>query len=175
MQIDFKPMTEDDKVLWNKWIKKEHVKNTWFIEGYETSEYVDTWITGNGYDYPFIIYIDNIPIGFILCCDLYAYKNICTEPKGLFIDEKPHTFCMDLFIAEEDYLNKGYGTKIVKEFAKKVFDDFEAKVILIDPAATNKRAIRCYEKAGFKFVKIANDGVTDCYVMQILKDEIRGI
>ena len=115
-------MTEDDKVLWNKWIEKEHVKNTWFIEGYETSEYVDIWIAGNGYDYPFIIYIDKVPIGFTLCCDLYAYKNICTEPEGLFTDEKPHTFCMDLFIAEEDYLNKGYGTKIVKEFAKKVFD-----------------------------------------------------
>ena len=55
---------------------------------------------------------------------------------------------MDLFIGEEDYLNKGYGTKIVKQFEKKIFDEFNAKTIYIDPSVTNKRAIRCYEKAG---------------------------
>lgn len=170
MQINFKPMDKEHLQLWNKWIEKSHVKNTWFIDGYEVAEYIDITLAGNGYDYPYIIYIDETPIGYIQCSDLYAYKNICKNPKGLFLNEKPKTFCMDLFIAEENYLDKGYGTKIVKKFVEKIFNEFNAKMILIDPAATNKRAIRCYEKAGFKFVKIANDGVTDCYVMQILND-----
>lgn len=170
MQIDFKPMSENDKYLWEKWIDVEHVKNTWFIEGYETSEYIDIKLLGNGFDYPFIILIDKTPIGYIQCCDLYEYKNICSNPRGIFTKEAKGTFCMDLFIAEENCLNKGYGTLIVKSFVKKIFDDFKAKVILIDPATTNKRAIRCYEKAGFQFVKVANDGVTDCYVMKIKKE-----
>ena len=59
------------------------------------------------------------------------------------------------------------GTLIVKSFIEKIFADYPAKFIYIDPAVTNKRAIRCYEKAGFQFVKIANDGVTDCYIMKI--------
>lgn len=71
------------------------------------------------------------------------------KPKGPFTRENPGTFCIDLFIAESDFLNKGFGTEIIKQFTKKLIHELNAKKILIDPAAKNKRAIRCYEKAGF--------------------------
>ena len=58
-----------------------------------------------------------------------AIKN-CSEMNRF------ETFCVDLFVAGSGYLNKGYGTQI-----------------LIDPASDNKRAIHCYEKAGFKFLR----------------------
>ncbi len=167
MNILFKPMTEQDIPLWLQWSQKPHVKDVWFIAGYETRNYIYQKITGNGYDYPFIIYFEQKPIGYIVCCDLFAYRTLCPNPKGLFTQEEPGTFCMDLFIAEEDYLNKGYGTQIVKDFVQKIFTDFKAKVIYIDPSLDNKRAIRCYEKAGFKTVKVANDGVCDCMIMSI--------
>lgn len=158
-------MSKSDIDNWLNWINKPHVKSVWFIEGYETPEYIHQKIAGNGYDYPFIIYCDEKPIGYIQCCDLYAYKSICLSPKGLFTNEKPGTFCMDLFIAEEDYLNKGYGTQIVKVFSDYIFSHFKADKVYIDPAKDNQRAIRCYEKAGFKFVKEAHDGITTCHVM----------
>jgi aminoglycoside 6'-N-acetyltransferase len=165
--IQFKPMTESDIPLWLEWSNKTYIKNIWFIEGYESRDYIYAKIKGNGFDYPFIIHINNKPIGYIVCCDLYAYKTLSKSPKGLFVDEPPGVFSMDLFIGEEDYLNKSYGTQIVKLFAQKIFDEFQAKMIYIDPAVTNKRAIRCYEKAGFEFVKLANDGICDCYVMRL--------
>lgn len=168
MDIQFKPFKEARIVLWERWIALPHVKDVWFIEGYETTDYIRQKIQGNGYDYPFIIYLDNNPIGYIQCCDLYAYRTICPKPKGLFTQENPGTFCMDLFIGEEDYLNQGYGTDIVNAFVEYIFDHFDAKIILIDPAITNKRAIRCYEKAGFQFVKEAFDGITNCYIMEKL-------
>ena len=158
-------MTVNDALLWEKWITIPHVKDTWFIDGYETSDYIREKIKGNGHTVPFIIYLDDLPIGYIQYCDLYAYRTLTPKPKGLFTNESPGTFCIDLFIAESDYLNKGYGTEIVKQFTKKLIDEFNAKKILIDPASTNKRAIRCYEKAGFKFVKNVHDGVTECTIM----------
>lgn len=167
MNISFQSFNEEHIPLWKRWIEIPHVKDVWFIEGYETADYIYEKITGNGYDYPFVILLDNQSIGYVVCCDLYAYRTICPKPKGNFTQEEPGTFCMDLFIAEESYLNKGYGTEIVKSFVDYVFKNFHAKKILIDPAATNKRAIRCYEKAGFKFIKEAFDGVTDCYLMEI--------
>lgn len=148
------------------------MKEACFIEGYESSDYIHTKIQENGYDYPCVIYSDKRPIGYIQCSDVYAYRTLCPVPKGLFTNEKLGVFCMDLFIAEIDYLNKGYGTEIVKQFSQKVFNDFQAKKILIDPASTNKRAIRCYEKAGFEFVKLAHDGVTECYIMQLISEHI---
>ncbi|MCH9770470.1 MAG: acetyltransferase [Gammaproteobacteria bacterium] len=167
--IRFIPFADSHVSLWKQWIEKPYVKDVWFIEGYATSDQILQAKQSNGYDYPFMIYLDDQAIGYLQCCDLYAYRSLCEDPKGLFTNEKPGTFCMDLFIGEKDYLNKGYGTRIVKDFIDYVFENFDAKVLLIDPACSNKRAIRCYEKAGFKFVKIANDGITDCYVMRIDK------
>jgi len=165
MTIEFKPMKTSDISLWETWIEKPHVRDIWFIEGYETADYVYQKIAGNGYDYPFIIYLNKKPVGYIQCCDLYVYRTICENPKGLFTNEKSGTYCMDLFIAKEDYLNKGYGTQIVKAFSDYIFSHFKADKIYIDPAKDNQRAIRCYEKAGFKFVREAHDGITTCHVM----------
>lgn len=171
MNVNFKMMILNDIPLWEKWITIPHVKEVWFIEGYETSDYIYQKIQGNGHTYPFIIYVDDQPIGYIQYCDLYAYRTLTSNPKGLFTKENEGAFCIDLFIAESNFLNKGYGTQIVKEFTKKLTDEFCAKKILIDPASSNKRAIHCYEKAGFKFVKNAHDGVTECAIMQFIIDK----
>ena len=164
--ISFKPFSEQHLPLWEQWVELPHVKSVWFIDGYETPDYIHAKIAGNGYDFPFVIYVDDTAIGYIQCSDLYAFRMTHPGDAGIYADEAPGTFCIDLFIADEAYLNKGYGTKIIKQFTQKVIEDFAAKKILIDPAVSNKRAIRCYEKAGYQFVKRANDGVTECYVMQ---------
>ncbi len=169
MNITFTAMQSTDIPLWQQWIQKPHVRDVWFIEGYEPADYIDAKITGNGYDHPYIIRMEEIPIGYIVCCDLYAYRTVCSEPKGLFTKEDKGTFCMDIFIAEEAYLNRGYGTAIVRQFAQFIFDHFHANIIYIDPAKDNLRAIRCYEKAGFQFVREAFDGITMCCVMKMKK------
>lgn len=166
MHIHFKPFALEDIPLWNQWIKIPHVQSVWFIQGYEPPDYIYKKIKGNGYDHPFVIEMDDEPIGYIVCCDLYAYRTICPNPKGVFTHEDPGTFCLDLFIADANNLNKGFGTEIVKKFSQKILKDFGAKKILIDPDATNQRAVRCYEKAGFEVIEYVNDGVTDCCIMQ---------
>ncbi len=56
MNIHFEKMTVKDIPLWERWITIPHVKEVWFIEGYETSDYIYQKIQGNGHTYPFIIY-----------------------------------------------------------------------------------------------------------------------
>ena len=168
MNIDFIKMIGEHISLWEKWITIPHVKEVWFIDGYETSDYIFDKIKGNGHTVPFIIYLDNLPIGYIQYCDLYAYRTLTPKPKGLFTNESSGTFCIDLFIAEIDFLDKGYGTEIIKQFTRKLIDELGAKKILIDPAASNERAIRCYQKAGFKIVKNANDGIIECIIMEYI-------
>ena len=163
--IRFKPMKLEDLSLWFNWARKPHVSSVWFKPGYDPPELIYKVVEGNGYEYPFIIYYHNVAIGFISCADLYAYGQQCNNPNGLFAREKKGTFCMDLYIGEEDYLDKGIGTTVVKTFKKYIFNRFDATKIYIDPASSNKRAIRCYEKAGFQFVKEQHDGVTACYIM----------
>jgi aminoglycoside 6'-N-acetyltransferase len=170
MNIKFTPFKEEHLPLWERWIEKPHVKKVWFIDGYHPPSNIHAKIKGNNYDHPFIIVADDQPIGYIQCCDLYAYRTICPKPKGLFTEEEPGTFCMDLFIAEEEYLNRGYGTATVKSFIDYVFKHFKAKKLLIDPATDNHRAMACYKKAGFTIVKEAFDGITPCTILETIRN-----
>ncbi|MBN4067207.1 GNAT family N-acetyltransferase [Simkania negevensis] len=119
MQIAFKKMTESDVPLFLEWSEKPHVKETWFQEGYETRDYAAKKVAGNGYDSPFLILMSATPIGYIQHCDLFAYKTICPQPKGVFTDEPEGSFCVDLFIAEEDLLQNNFALPVYSPVGKK--------------------------------------------------------
>lgn len=173
--IIFKKLTNEDMPLFFEWAEKPHVKDTWFQEGYEPLDKYYKKIEGNGYDHGFIIYWNDAPIGYIQTSDLYAYRTRCKNPKGLFSHEEPGTFCLDLFIGEEEYLNKGHGIEIVKAFTQKLLNEFKAKKIVLDPACSNKQAIRCYEKAGFVVIRKEHDGTNECYGMKFMNNSIEVI
>ena len=85
--ITFTPFTAEHLPHYFAWSEIDHVKNVWFLEGYEPREYILKKIEGNGYDYPFVILLDERPIGYIQYSDLYAYHMLCPDPKGVFTDE----------------------------------------------------------------------------------------
>ena len=78
---------------------------------------------------------------------------------------------LDLFIGVPELWGKGIGGKVVK-LAKEYLATLGAEVIIIDPHADNIRAIKCYEKAGFKKLKVLNEHelhngkLVDCYLME---------
>lgn len=162
----FKSMTKEDIPLFLEWAKKEHVRSVWFFGAYETPDYIYKKVEGNGYDYPFIILCDNVPIGYIQYSDLYAYKTLSKELKGVFTNEPPGSYCMDLFIGEEAYLNRGFGTQIVQQFSNWLLLEKKAKRVLIDPSIENIRAIRCYEKAGFVPIRKTHDGTCEVLILE---------
>ena len=49
------------------------------------------------------------------------------------------------------HLGQGYGTEVMKLFLDYYFNMLGYALLKLDVAACNKRAIRCYEKVGFKF------------------------
>lgn len=50
----------------------------------------------------------------------------------------------------EDQLGRGLGTAMVRAFVEMLFRDPSVTRVQTDPAPGNARAIRCYEKAGFR-------------------------
>lgn len=164
--IQVRPMEKADIPLYLEWATREHIKTVWFFGDYETPDRIHDKVEGNGYDFPHIILLDDRPIGYLVYCDLFAYKTLSNEPCGVFTDEPPGTYCMDLFIAEEGYLNKGYGTQIVKQFSDQLLAKKGAKRVLIDPSIDNHRAIRCYEKAGFTRLRSDHDGICEVLIME---------
>ena len=83
------------------------------------------------------------------------------------------TYEYDLFIGEEEYLNKGIGTIIVNKVNNYIHDKYNVNSIILRPFKRNIRAIKCYEKCGFKYINeyLGKDTLGNPEVIIVLKKE----
>lgn len=144
--ITFKALQQKDHELLKSWFDKPHIKKWWYLTNEELKqEYNSDTIEEV---FPFIVEIKNRRVAFIQ----YYYANKAGE--GWWPDETENgTVGIDLFIAEENNLNQGWGSMILREFICKIFDNPLHTKIILDVNPKNYQAIRCYEKVGFKWVK----------------------
>ena len=130
----FVPAEPSQKALLHRWFEQKHIKEWMHGVGLQNTlnglekffqRKTDTtyWI---GYD-------KDIPFAFFI-----------TSPEG-----KDAT-TLDLFICDLNYLGKGLAVPMIKAFLKSQFS--HVKKVLIDPEATNIRAIHVYQKVGFKII-----------------------
>ena len=61
---------------------------------------------------------------------------------------------VDMWIGEPDIWSQGLGTRALRALLGHLFAVEGAVVAVIDPRVENPRAVRCYEKAGFRCVKV---------------------
>ncbi|GIN74911.1 N-acetyltransferase [Bacillus sp. J14TS2] len=101
---------------------------------------------------PYIVELDNMPIGFI-----QQYKLSKEEQEKLDYPAHFNIYGMDQFIGIPSLYNKGIGAIMVRLMLDYIAHHTDAEIILLDPAVSNIRAIRCYEKCGFMKVKKIND------------------
>jgi aminoglycoside 6'-N-acetyltransferase len=102
---------------------------------------------------PYIFHYRGVPSGYL------QYYPVSKEEAAEWGYSEKHTVIgMDCFIGEPSLFNKGIGTSMVSEFMKKIIRLETPTFIVLDPSKTNKRAIRCYEKAGFITKVEVNDG-----------------
>jgi RimJ/RimL family protein N-acetyltransferase len=93
----------------------------------------------------FIVLGDGVPIGFI-----QDYTPADCHADGWWLEEHDRGVRgIDQFLARADRLGRGIGTAMVRAFVARLFDDPAVTRVQTDPAPDNRRAIRCYEKAGF--------------------------
>lgn len=87
------------------------------------------------------------------------------------LDDVEGTWGVDLFVGEPDLWDTGLGTRVVRLVLAHLFETKDAKRVVIDPWVENARAIRSYEKAGFRQTKTlirheVHDGEPrDCLLM----------
>ena len=63
---------------------------------------------------------------------------------------------IDLFLGTP-FQDRGLGTDTVRTMARYLIEERGHHRLIIDPAAQNERAIRCYEKVGFRRVGIMRE------------------
>ena len=173
-EISIRLLNEQDKNLLLKWLTDERVLNFWEgksavfdldritedFYGEENVEVIRTIIEyqGQAIGYLQMYKLDNEAL------EEYSYQSINKVIYGV-----------DQFIGEPEYWDKGIGTKFMKLVLQYLTNSKGAEIVILDPHADNPRAIRCYEKVGFKKIKFLpkhelHDGeMVDCYLMEYIK------
>jgi aminoglycoside 6'-N-acetyltransferase len=72
-------------------------------------------------------------------------------------DLAPGTWDLDLFIASEEHRGRGVGQAALAALKEEVFASTLAVAVCVFPSVKNERAVRAYEKAGFRWKRIWND------------------
>ncbi len=89
------------------------------------------------------------------------------------LDDATGTYAIDMFIGEPEYWGGGIGGRALSALVAYIFEDLGATRVIIDPHVDNQRAVRAYEKAGFRKVKALpahelHEGTRrDCWLMAI--------
>jgi len=93
-------------------------------------------------------------------------------------DEEFRSASIDLFLGAP-YHGRGLGTDTVRTLARYLIEERGHHRLTIDPAAHNERAIRCYEKVGFRRVGVmreywldAEGSWRDGLLLDLLADEL---
>jgi aminoglycoside 6'-N-acetyltransferase len=90
-----------------------------------------------------------------------------------------YRYAMIDIVLHPDWCNRGFGTDALRTLARHLFEDLGHHRIMIDPRATNTRAITSYRKVGFRDIgimrqyELGNDGQWhDALLMDLLRDEL---
>jgi aminoglycoside 6'-N-acetyltransferase len=150
--LEIRPLKEDDKYILAKWLSDPEV-----LQYYE------------GRDCPFTIEMVeekflNRTSGVVGCIVLYEGREI-GYLQYYPIDEEEREkygynqsieviYGTDQFIGEPEYWNRGVGTMIINTMKRYLIESVSVDRLVMDPMVWNERAIKCYEKCGYRKIKI---------------------
>jgi len=138
---EFRSLTAADLPLIEQWLNRPHVREWWGdpVRGLAT---ISAHMSDPAIDV-FIVTHSDVPIGYIQSWDPHA------EADHPCRDQPLGTRGIDQFIGEPDLVGRGHGSAFVSAFVERLFDA-GAPCVITDPNPRNARAIRAYEKAGFR-------------------------
>lgn len=131
----FKPVKVEDRSLIQQWLIQPHIAE--WIHGVglqNTLHGLERFFQDESNTTYWMGYVHHVPFAFLI-----------TSPEGM------DAITLDVFICDLNYLGKGVAAPMIREFLTSQFP--HVKRVLIDPEATNKRAIHVYQKVGFKIMK----------------------
>ena len=116
----------------------------------------------------YLVLYGNNPVAYIQTYHVNDWPEF-----GDYLGYDNHTASIDLFIGDASVRGQGFGSMMIQKFLKEiVFANPITEICVIGPEPNNKRAIKSYEKAGFKYVKtvqIPNEP-TPTYLMELQKE-----
>lgn len=161
--IRLRPATIKDLPILKYWDTKQHVIDcdpdgdwNWEIELNLNPEWREQLIAE----------FNDKPIGMVQIIDPFLQE---THYWGT-VDKSKRA--IDIWIGEEDFLNKGYGTIIMKLVIERCFENDSVDGILIDPLKSNINAHRFYERLGFQFIEERKFDDSECFIYELKRPRL---
>jgi len=137
----FRAVTAKDLPMLERWLAEPHLSQWWGDPAESVAEIgqaIDSIETE-----PLIVELDGKPVAYLQSYDPHL------EDGHPYQDQPTGTLGIDISIGLPELIGKGHGPAIIRQFVETLFEEGTPRVI-IDPDPGNARAIRAYEKAGFK-------------------------
>ena len=145
--LNIRHLEQSDNYLLAKWLSDPSVLE--YYEGrdnpFDLEKVNQKFYHSNDHVQRCILEYSRMPIGYIQFY-LVDDKNEYSANEVIY--------GMDQFIGETEYWNKGIGTLMIRVMVSYLVEKWQADRIIMDPQVSNERALKCYEKCGFKKVKI---------------------
>ena len=133
-------MIADDLPLVRRWLGASHVAE-WWGEPDEQYDLVSGDLNHPAMD-QFIVTREKRPFAYLQCYDPAAWESgFGPQPAG--------TRGIDQFIGEAGMIGRGHGSAFIRSFVGGLLANATPRVVT-DPDPANARAVRAYEKAGFR-------------------------
>ncbi|MFB0614326.1 GNAT family N-acetyltransferase [Aurantiacibacter poecillastricola] len=140
---DFRPVSNGDLPLIESWIKTPAVKEWWIEADGEPADPIGEDELDDPDIAMWIVSYRSTPFAFIQDYDPHAW------PGHHFRDLPPRSRGIDQFIGIPEMLGCGHGSAFIKAHVDRLLAN-GVPVVGTDPHPSNLRAIRAYEKAGFR-------------------------
>jgi len=168
--VGFTPVTQDELPMLGSWLRMPHNRQWWGDPETELS-YIRDMVEGRDTTRPYIFHVDERPLGYIQCWFVAdtLFEPWTTDYPGL-LDVPLDTVGVDLSIGDPAQLSKGIGSRVLSIFVERLVAGGH-RTIIIDPDPDNARAVRAYEKAGFKSIPELLGRSGDSLIMKHTKSE----
>lgn len=160
-----RPVTEADLPMLKDWIVRPHWAQWWDDPEGEIAHIRDM-VEGRDTTRPFIFEIDGRSVGYAqywFIADQRIPQHLIDYPWLAMLPDD--TVGVDISIGDEADLSKGIGSTVVRMVAQQLWDEGHREII-IDPDPANARAIRAYEKAGFRTIEDLRGKSGDAHLMK---------
>jgi len=135
--MKFRPLTAADLPVIATWLARPHVAEWW-----------DGPIALEAGLRQSVAVLEGEAIGYA-----QSYQAVACHGDGWWLEvDDPGVHGIDQFLIAAARLGQGLGTQMVRAFVADLFADPRVTRVQADPSPANGRAIRCYEKAGFRRV-----------------------
>lgn len=164
-RLTVRPARLEDAAHLERWDRDEAVIASHGVEAQADEIWRDEdWREEIAADYPWQRILigeeDGRPFGAVVDIDPAA------EPTHYWGDCGPGLRAFDTWVGEAKDRSRGLGSFLMREALALAFSDPAVTAVIIDPLASNRRAIQFYERCGFRAVEARDFGTERCLVMR---------